>query len=207
MQKTTETHILAKCLKILSNNFFIGNALIKLLIYLSYVIYIIITPFVLQNQLNLSVKTYSSLILIPNTILVIFSILNSFLIKKYKLNPIMLLGIIIGILGCIFLLFVSFTINLSIFLIICSLSSILLSQAIIMTTSTIRALKVFPTMAGLAASIFGFIQIEGTSLFGGIVSIFHLTTISSLAISLSITHVAILIIFILIMPKKEKITA
>lgn len=161
--------------RMFKNSIFIGNIAALTLAFGIIVTFNIVGPFLLQEVLKVSAVTYGQLLLLVGGAYFIGTFMNSFLLKIFKINTVIFLGLIL-------MLFFSIAIILSGWMNWFTVTSVILftclemfSIGFVFPNCFAKALEVFPKNLGVASSLIGSSGLIGTSLISVIVAHIHST--------------------------------
>jgi MFS transporter, DHA1 family, 2-module integral membrane pump EmrD len=190
---------------IVSCNIFLIFAFLVLFGYSSQIICLTIAPFVFQSHLGLAPEKYGWIILVPSIGFILGGMISRPLHHFFHISSQILFGIIILLISGLALLSITFFSNFTVISTIIPMITAFFAVSFIFSNGTTGVMSPFPEKAGTAAAASGFIQLLGTSLLGGFVSIFHSTTPTIIAtVFVANSCVMLILWFYLIKLEKNK---
>lgn len=169
---------------IIRNVKFLRCSICALLGYSCSVLYLIITPFVFQQQLGISVRVYGALMALPILGALLGNLISARLNYHWSVPRIMYLGTSIIIISALLLVANLFLQVHNLALILVPIIIAMIGAAIVFCNGLAGALKPFPGKAGRAAALLSVIQIAGSGIVSAGISHFDITHLSGLGFGL-----------------------
>ena len=191
---------------ILSNLQFLKFLLGGFFAYSVVVAYNVMTPFLMQNILNISATNYGYLALLIGIPYYLASSYNKKLVLKFGIRPIFVLGYILVILAGIAMMILSFAKKPNLSYIMIPMMIATFGQAFIFSNTLSCALQQFsPKSGGKSSAIFSSLQMIMVSIFSAIIATLPNNNIWSLA--LVVTTLGVCCAIVLITDSKTKLKA
>ncbi len=154
------THVKA----ILSNPSFLRYNVCVMAAFSSAMAYFIISPFIVQNQLHYSAQTYGLITLLVTGGIVLGSLVNALLVKRYGVDRLIKIALFILLLSGVMQLLLPLWVGLNIYTFVGPSVAAFFALAFLFGNCMSGALLPFPKQAGMASSVYSSTQI-GVSVF------------------------------------------
>jgi len=203
-KQNIKNHFFYSYIKLLKNLNFMLNACCAGFALSITFIFITVSPYFFQIELNYNALQYSiiaSAIILPSAIVMI--ILRKY-ISEINMRLLMICCAIISIMGGIFLIFTYYIFGLSAICIALGVTIIFMGNTFQYTAAYVSAYQNVKTSLGIACSLYSLIQIMITSLFTGIVAYLGIDSQEKLGMIIIIPAIFIFLIKILHNPVSEK---
>jgi len=178
---------------LLRNKIFISYVAIIIFGFSSQLLYLSISPFILQTYLHISADEYGRLMMLPAIAYMIGNYISIRLNQFIHYSQIMSIGIIISLLGGVALSIISLFQSESIVSVVSCITIVILGYGFIASNAVTGAISPFKYIAGAASSLLGLLQMVGSSLFVAVVSFFFNSTSFILGASFIIVSTLMLI--------------
>lgn len=188
-------HMIKNYWTLLTHKTLIYYGLCSALAFSGVTAYIVMNPFIFQNELGLSAIQNGWISSLSGCALIAGSILNILLVRRLKNNNIILAGLSIMTLGGFTMLLVGTVISINVLIIVLPMMIYIMGTKMIYSNAMVGALEEFKNMGGSAVALYSSIQMLTTTLTNSIVSRIHPHNQLPLAIILlvfGITGIAIL---------------
>lgn len=147
-----------------SNRNFINYAICSSMAISGLLVYYAMSPFIFQNELGLSPVEYGWLAIFITAAMFMGRILNTFLLRFFSINQLILMGSLSMLFASFSLLFAGLLGTLSLLIILIPMIIFVLATGLVFSNAAAGALLPFPEIAGLAAAVYGGLQILGAFL-------------------------------------------
>ena len=184
-------------LRMFKSLIFIGNILALTFAFAIVVTFNIIGPFLLQNVLKVSAVTYGKLLLLVGASYFIGTILNSQLLKFFKINTLVLFGLFLMLLFSIAIILSGYVAWFSVTSIILFTCLEMIGIGIVFPNCFAKALEVFPQNLGAASSVIGSSALIGISMISVLVAHIHSTKEEALGYIFLVLAILTMIFFLL----------
>ena len=185
--------------QIIGNIKFLRCSLCALFAYSCSVFYLMITPFVFQQQLGIPARIYGVLMILPILGSLLGNLISVRLNYHWSVPRIMYLGASIIIISALLLLTNLLWHKYITLLILIPIITMMVGVAIVFANSLAGALKPFPNKVGRAVALLSVIQIAGSGVISSSISYFHITSLSGLGIGLLSCGLALLFSYTLLL--------
>lgn len=178
--------IRTNCVVLLSDRIFLGYTLCACFSSAGMISYLVISPFVLQQQFALSPVEFGWLAFVVAGGIFFSGILNHLFVLKRGIQCMLLFGCLIMSLAGLFLLLFIFTNTLSIATIMFSVGLYCIGGGLTFMNAFPGAFEPFPLIAGTVGALYAFMQDLSAAFVSTIIAWFGVTTINALGVSLTI---------------------
>lgn len=180
---------------ILRNKVFIGFFIPGLVCFVSEILYNIITPFIIQHQLNHGAIFFGWLTLFTISGLLMGSIIANYLSGKLDHQKMVFIGLIILCIGAVLMLIPALLNIINVIMIVLPMTIFMIGIAMVYPNTNMGALTPFTAAAGTAGALQGGLQMLSGGILAMIVSRINGTSAIMLALSLSVLSLLGLISF------------
>lgn len=172
-QATNFRHILKNTMTLLSHRLFIGYIGLVTLGFSAIIAYAVSSPFLFQNIIGLTPVQYGWLAIFIAPSLAVGAIINSRYVEKHGTAAMIRFGNYCMFAAGIIMLSIGMLGIINTFVIIAPMMLFSFGAGFIFPNSFAAAFEPFHAMAGMAAAVFGSLQILGTSVASALVALVH----------------------------------
>lgn len=184
VQTAKQSNILRSFKTLLTHEYYLICVLMVIFIYSTQVIYLIVCPFIFEQQWHMSPQLYGTVIIIP----ALGYLLGNYLTKRYSFHytpqRLITAGIAVMFVASVLMLVMALLNSQSEAWLLTFLTVLTIGLGLAFPSTTSLSLRPFAALAGAAAALSGFLQMLGTSIVSSIINAFKAETLLVLAISL-----------------------
>lgn len=160
--------------------------------YSCQLLYLLISPFIFQTQLHISVDKYGLIMMFPALAYFFGNIICNRLINHIQTNFLMMAGAIIIICSGIYMFFFLNIASDSVVHLVTPIVIAIFGVSFIYSNAMSGCLKPFPHVAGIASAMSVFLQMLGSGLIIKAINFFHMESINTLGVAFAFLGMAIL---------------
>ena len=175
---------------LLTNGIFMGNSFCVMLAFGGILAWVTSLPFLLQDVVGLTPVEFGWVAAIAGLFFIIGGLINALLVEKTGLYFMLKVGLVIMLLGGFAMLAFGLTSTINAWVIMIPVIIYIIGSSMIFANAYAGAFHPFPTIAGTAGAIFGFLQILGGALSSALMS--YMRTYSQIPLSLVLIGSAII---------------
>jgi Bcr/CflA subfamily drug resistance transporter len=169
--------------------------------YAIIVVFNIVGPFLIQTVLNYSVVDYGYIALLLGVTYFFGCMSNRLLINCFNIMLLLRIALVGALLGSIGMVFLSVTIGITLFDLLCPVVLILFLCGFIIPCSLAKSMSIFPNAAGTASSVFGAL----TGIIVALVTMSASTLKTSTQFPMSVTYFVLLTMSLILFYTCQKI--
>lgn len=188
---------------LLTNRHFICFSIILFMTYAGILAWLTSAPILLQKELNFSAIDFGWIAFAIGGCYAIGGLLNAKLVSWISIDNMLFIGIICMLVAGLMMLILNFVYIFNAYVLLLPIAVFIFGTSMVFANSFAKAMTPFAKIAGIAGSLFGFMQTLGGAIASSIIAVAHTTTQLPLAIVLTVVSLLALI-FLLVFLWRDK---
>lgn len=194
----SERSIFTTLKELASHSYFLPTVGLIILLYSCQILYLAISPFIFENQLDLSPAAYGTLTMLPASGYLIGNMLTKKFEQRFRCRYLIISGLCLIFIAAAILTLLGLLKIMSIVFTLACLFILTVGVGLAFSNAVALSLRPFTMIAGAAAAISGLLQMSGTSIVNGMINFLHIDTVLGLGLSLLTCSILMSIIFLII---------